>query len=85
MNAHKIVEIIMWRTLAFLIIYPLLHLPLFLLNIWPLIVGIAFGWGIAAFGWWMLWCFPFTFIMLRLDRWPWWSNLREHVLSWSRD
>ena len=75
----------MWRTLAFLIIYPLLHLPLFLLNIWPLIVGIAFGWGIAAFGWWMLWCFPFTFIMLRLDRWPWWNNLRERVLSWSRD
>jgi len=74
----------MWRILAVLIVYPLLHLPLLLLNVWPVVAGVIFGWGIATLGVWALWSIPFAFFVIWLDRWPWWKQLRANLLAWGR-
>ena len=68
---------------AYLIVYPLIHVPLLLLCIWPLIVGLRYHWGPMTFGLWILWCVPFAFIAVRLDRWPWWRQLRKNVKAWA--
>ena len=35
---------------AYLIVYPLIHVPHLLLCIWPLIVGLRYHWGPMTFG-----------------------------------
>ena len=72
------------RTLALLIVYMLMHIPIVLLNVWPLIVGPLYGLGVVgAIGLWMLWGIPFFFIMVRLDRWGW-GDLCDRIWPWPR-
>jgi len=71
----------MGRGLATIVVMGLLHLPLFLLGIWPLLAGLLYGWGWATLGAWILWGLPFGFIVMRLDRWAWWVALRKRVLA----
>jgi len=70
------------RTIASLVVYPLLHVPLLLLNVWPILAGVYFGWGASAVGFWFLWCIPWGFAVYRMDDWPWWVRLRQRVLAW---
>lgn len=69
------------RALSVLILYPLIHLPLLLLNVWPLLLGFHLGWGISSIGIWILWSIPCAFIVVRMDRWPWWNRLRARILA----
>lgn len=74
------------RTVALLIVYMLMHIPIFLLNIWPLIVGpllLPHGWGVASLALWMLWNIPFFFILVQLDRWGW-GDLCDRIWPWPR-
>jgi hypothetical protein len=71
------------RTLALLIVYMLMHIPIFLLLVWPLIVGPLFGLRFASFVLLVLWAIPFYFIMVRLDQWGW-GNLCDRIWPWPR-
>lgn len=71
------------RTLALLIVYMLMHIPIFLLLVWPLIVGPLFGLRFASFVLLVLWAIPFYFIMVRLDQWGW-ANLCDRIWPWPR-
>jgi hypothetical protein len=72
-----------WGLVAYLIVYPLIHVPLLLLCIWPLIAGMRYHWGPMTFGLWILWCVPFAFIAVRMDRWQWWRQIRKNVKAWA--
>jgi len=74
----------MMRSLTFLTAYALLHLPLFVLYVWPLFVGAKFRLGMLSAGLFILWCIPLTFAVRRLFRTPWWIGLRNRVQSLDR-
>jgi len=72
------------RTLILLVVYPALHIPLFLICIWPLVAGMMLGWGTLTFAIWLLWCIPFGILVIRLDQWRWWRETRDELLAWGR-
>ncbi len=74
----------MLRTMAFMIVYPLLYLPLFLLWVWPMVLGQVLGFGMLSLGMLMVWSIPFYFIARRLMRWPAWNEARARVRAWDR-
>lgn len=75
----------MLRTLAFIIVYPLLYLPLAVLWIWPMVLGQVLGFGMLSLGMLLLWSIPFYFFFVRrfMD-WPWWNDARARVRAWER-
>ena len=74
----------MLRTIAFMIVYPLLHAPLFLLWVWPAVLGMVLGFGMLSLGMLLVWSIPFTFIAKRLMGWPAWNEARARVRAWDR-
>ncbi len=75
----------MLRTMAFMIVYPLLYLPLFLLFVWPMVLGQVLGFGMLSLGMVLLWSIPFYFfIARRFMSWPWWNDARARVRAWDR-
>jgi len=74
----------MLRTFAFMIVYPLLYAPLFVLWVWPAVVGMVLHFGLLSLGMLLVWSIPFYFIARALMRWPAWNDARARVRAWDR-
>ena len=74
----------MLRTLAFMIVYPLLYLPLFVLAVWPMVLGMVLHLGLLSLGMFLVWTVPFYFIARAFMGWPWWNGVRARVRAWDR-
>lgn len=75
----------MLRTFAFMIVYPLLYAPLFVLWVWPAVVGMVLRFGLLSLGALLVWTIPFYFLIARpFMAWPWWNDMRARVRAWDR-